>query len=741
MRVMRVLMVGTGLVLAFAGVEDIPQSPVALAEGPASFSSSREADGSELVPLAEHYLRAAKEQVERQREVERERQRAREREEAQRLAIQLSREKLKQRTLQEREAQRQLQTARDRQAKSLYQQGLALYRRGDYEEAASLLRQLALVNPAHPLVKAAEPLIAQAELKQFERRLRVSTGLPASAGGAGVAELEQLLTQKRIELEAALKYAKAAINDQRHDAALRLLTAILVQDPAHREARQLMAQTRMAMLREEQERAEQQVRLDEQAMVNEVIKAQRLPATPSGAPVSHRPSTAPRTALEQQLQVPISFDFTDVALSDILDFLADAANVSIIPSPQLDLQSKRVSLKVSQLPLEQAIKYLTKSLSLAYRVERDAVLVAAPEEFSGEPMETRVFLLRNGLGPFALETAAVQPNQAMGTESIQELIRQTIPQPAGSKLVVDERSGALIVTNTPGHLALVEQLLSQLDVTPLQVLIEARFVEVAVEELEQLGVESVLTGDYTLTKEKTAGGGRNPGNIVGKSSGFKFPDLARQSEGANLTLEGVLTALQFETVLHFLEELKKTKTLSAPRLTTLNHQAATIRVVEEFRYPTRYEVSLIQFDTNGDGDFDDAGETEFANVPQDFKQRDIGILLHVTPSVGSDLKTITLVLAPEVSQAGDFRNLGSGVTVPQFTSSQLTTSVVIEDGQTVVLGGLMKDQVDHQSTKIPVLGDLPLLGPLFRQSRDTSKRTNLLIFITARLLAPRGQTT
>ena len=203
----------------------------------------------------------------------------------------------------------------------------------------------------------------------------------------------------------------------------------------------------------------------------------------------------------------------------------------------------------------------------------------------------------------------------------------------------------------------------------------------------------------------------------------------------------MLTGTQFETVLHALAEDKKTKTLSAPRVTTLNNQTALIRVVEEFNYPTRYEVSLIQFDINGDGDFDDAGETEFANVPKDLQKRDIGILLNVTPSVGKDLKTVTLVLAPEVSAFSQFRDLGGGVTVPEFTSSQLTTSVLIEDGQTVVLGGLMKDTTTTQRSKVPVLGDLPLVGPLFRQTEETNTRKNLLIFITARVLAPHGRPT
>ncbi|MBI3312563.1 MAG: type II and III secretion system protein [Candidatus Omnitrophica bacterium] len=303
------------------------------------------------------------------------------------------------------------------------------------------------------------------------------------------------------------------------------------------------------------------------------------------------------------------------------------------------------------------------------------------------------------------------------------------------------------MTNTGENLRKVERLLSELDVTPVQVLIEARFVDITLTELEQRAFESVLTGDYAITKKglevpgaKPVLKGRDPANIIAKGGGFKFPALARESEGANITLQGVLTALQFETVLHLLEETQKSKTLSAPRVTTLNNQAASIKIVDEFRYPTRYEVSLVQFDINGDGDFDDAGETEFVNVPQDLQKRDVGILLNVTPSVGKDLNTITLVLSPEVSTFSKFRDLGGSVSVPEFTSSQLTTSVVIEAGQTVVLGGLMKDTFSEQVTKVPILGDMPLVGGLFQQRRETQERKNLLIFVTARVLAPRGPT-
>ncbi|MBI2885257.1 MAG: hypothetical protein HYY15_03685 [Candidatus Omnitrophica bacterium] len=674
------------------------------------------------------------------------RQRAQMREAATRIAVQVAQEKARQLELAAREAQRQLALARERQLKFLYSQALSLYRRGAYQDAIEQLQQMALLDPAHPLVKAAQHLMTQAEAKRLEQRGRAHAALPPQRKAApAVSDLERLLTEKRIEQDTLMKYAKTAMKEQRHDMAMELAYRVLHGDPENRAAQQLVHEAQLAKLKDDDQTLKRSVELDEAEMMNDVLERELLTppaASPRGiVPAAHVTSAA--AELSGRFTQPISCEFQDVPLGDVLDFLGDAANVSLIPSPRLDLKGTLVSLKADRLPFELALKYLAKSEGLAYRQEDSVILISTEEELANEPLETRVFFLRAGLGPFALETAAVDSSAPLKMESIKGLIEQTITQPSGGKLVIDERSGSVIITNTAENLRKVERLLSRIDTTPIQVLIESRFIELTLTDLQQMGFESVLTGDYPLSKAKTnTQGVEGLANeqIIGKGGGFKFPALARESESLNITLQGVLTGFQFESVLHLLEENQKSKTLSAPRVTTLNHQPASIKVVDEFRYPTRYELSLVQFDANGDGDFDDAGEAEFVNVPQDFQKRDVGILLNVTPSVGDDLKTVTLVLAPEVSSFSQFRDLGGGVTVPEFTSSQLTTSVVIQDGETVVLGGLIKDSRSEQLTKVPLLGDLPLVGGLFRQTEESQTRKNLLIFVTARILAPRGPT-
>ena len=126
------------------------------------------------------------------------------------------------------------------------------------------------------------------------------------------------------------------------------------------------------------------------------------------------------------------------------------------------------------------------------------------------------------------------------------------------------------------------------------------------------------------------------------------------------------------------------------------------------------------------------------NVPQDFVTKDLGILLNVTPSVGRDLRTIILALKPEVSELKATDSFGGEVSLPRFTARDLETSVVIDNGQTVMLGGLMKDTTGTTVTRVPFLGRLPVIGKLFRKENDTVERSNLLIFVSAQLIDPSG---
>lgn len=463
--------------------------------------------------------------------------------------------------------------------------------------------------------------------------------------------------------------------------------------------------------------------------------------------------------LEERLNQPVTADLKEVDFASAVEFLSESAQVNIFISEKARAEARPVTLHLVQMPLRRALEHLLQGQGLRFRRDGQAIWVATRDEMDAEPLETRVFTLNQGSGlkaafePFSSTRDSVT-TQAKGVRELKTLrdtINDIIPPVAESSIQLDERSDSLIVLHTPYYLQEIEDLIGQLDVTPQEVLIEARFIEVTLEDTKEWSADGQLTGNVALTKKGTGDGTRAPGlqlSSLGSSllRGTKtsFSDFTNQTAGnaLNLTLEGVLNGTQYQAVLHSLIQNDRTKTLSAPRVTTLNNQTATIKIVTEYVYATRYEATIVRNDLNSDGDFEDlvsgTRETEFSNVPQDFVTKDLGILLHVTPSIGHDRRTITLALKPEVSDRKTDDTFNGDISLPRFTSRYLETSVVIDNGDTVVLGGLMKDTTEKVVTKVPIVGSIPVIGKLFRKEEDSSERSNLLIFVTAQLMDPTG---
>ena len=462
-------------------------------------------------------------------------------------------------------------------------------------------------------------------------------------------------------------------------------------------------------------------------------------------------------SFHERLIQPITANFQEVDFASAMHFLSEHSGINIIISEKAKTLGRPVTVHLVEMPLNRVLDYLLKGQGLVSRLDEETIWVATRDEIEAEPMETRVFFLNQGPGLFAnfapladtRESVALQATAITDMKTIKNILDEVIPQVKESSMLFDERSGALIVTHVPYYLQQIEMLLAQLDVTPVQVLIEARFIEVTLTDAKEWGIDAQLTGNAALTKTRAGDNTRSPGlqfsstgTSLARGSKIDFTDFTNQTSGngLNLTLQSILSGTQYSAVLHSLAETKRTKTLSAPQVATLNNQTAAIKIVTEFVYASRYEASVKREDLNGDGDFLDVvngtRETRFVNVPQDFVTKDLGILLNVTPSVGQDLKTITLALKPEVSEKKTDDTFAGEISLPRFTSRYLTTSVVIEDGETVVLGGLMKDTDSHTVTKVPVLGSLPVVGRLFRKESDSTERSNLLIFVTAHVVQP-----
>jgi general secretion pathway protein D len=365
------------------------------------------------------------------------------------------------------------------------------------------------------------------------------------------------------------------------------------------------------------------------------------------------------------------------------------------------------------------------------------------------------------------------------------------------------QSSRLIVRNTPDMLELVDAIVEQANVSgPKQVEIESKFIEINQTNLKELGFDWLLGQFNVPGSSRVFGSGGTTSNappLVPSNYPFigpggepvgQFPVTAGNRSGSFSVsgnaidsllsgvsggtvapgifgLSGVFTDPQFQVVIRALNQKKGIDLLSAPRVTTKSGQRAVIEIVREFRYPTQFQPPQIP-QTFGGGNNPNVALGSATGgtfpvtptTPTSFETRNTGVTLEVEPVVGPDGITIDLNLVPQVVEFEGFINYGSPIRTssvnalglaqtveltpnvinqPIFSTRKVTTSVSVWDGQTVVLGGLMREDVQKTEDRTPLLGDIPIVGRLFRTNAEQHIKRNLVIFVTARLVNPGGQ--
>lgn len=457
----------------------------------------------------------------------------------------------------------------------------------------------------------------------------------------------------------------------------------------------------------------------------------------------------------------------------------------LAPAAGASLNVPNITLNLRRASVLAAVKYICEVAGLHYRLEENAVIITPANVVVGTvitrlyPVQSTIF--ETTIGRAAEENAADRGgggggtfigmeggNTSMQREDVRAFFEKAgVPFPAGTSITYNSQISKLIVANTPDNLEKLEQILAALQITPSQVEIEARFVELNQNDLKELGLEWILTDNYEIATQKGTGTIGSQPAIVAKadtlglskglnfftfdsSSGLVSPNSAANQKtgiaplGNILSIAGVLTNPELTAVIHALDQHGAADVLSAPRVTTRSGVNAQIQVVREIIYPTEFETTQPQFST---GSFSGSQVvTPPLVTPGSFETREVGVILNATPTVQPDGYSIDLVLAPEVSELEGWINYGStfgdfvfNIPQPIFNTRKVTTTMVIWDGQTVVMGGLIREQLLKTKDKIPFLGDLPLLGRLFRSEGEYSQKKNLMIFVTARLVDPAGK--
>ncbi len=452
-----------------------------------------------------------------------------------------------------------------------------------------------------------------------------------------------------------------------------------------------------------------------------------------------------------------------------------------------------VTFGALDITLKEALDIVVDIAHLKYRIKESVVMIVPFDEASGEIIHRMYdvlpsFVTKSGELSEALRSSRSdrgggdfipmgEPGGGGGAPSAEQdwkvvFTEMGVEWPQRSSIKYVPTIGKLIVANTAENLTVFEKVLSVLNVIPYQVEIEARFVEVAQTDIDSLGLEWLLTDNWELAEKKTDAGlplaarERLVLNANVNSGGFTKGNrfLTKSAPGGMtladdiLSMSAVLTNPEMSVILHALQQRGHTDLLSAPKITTQSGQEASLKVVTEYIYPTEFETSGIGGGTTvGAGGAAVGGGTVGAVVtPTAFETREVGVILSVLPEVTPEGQMINLTMSPEVVSEPTWKNYGStyqsdingdgvletqtlNMEQPFFHTRQLNTSMLIYNGATVVMGGMITEVRHDVDDKVPFLGDIPIFGRLFRSKSETSEKRNLLIFVTARLVDPAGR--
>lgn len=440
----------------------------------------------------------------------------------------------------------------------------------------------------------------------------------------------------------------------------------------------------------------------------------------------------------------LSVDFPDEDIRNILRNVADLFELNLV-MPEA-LQGK-TTIKLRDVTWRQIFQSVLSPVGYSYVEDGNIIKIVSNDSLLQEPTSTDVFILNYA------RAADIMPTLA-----------SLVDAAAGGKIVVDARSNSLVITERPSRMNRIRPIIEQLDKATDQVMIETKFIEVTSGDVKNLGVNWKSLSGYQVSagpfkqnyiedngRNRSAGGSQDNLNVPYMQDGFlktdqlaglppgsvgpartvtptgtTFPDQKVGSTDAldflsnlNRSTTAVFDAAQFAVVLSALQTLQSTKVVSNPTVVTLNNTEATINVGESRPLPNyAFNEQRGTFEVNG------------------FNFKDIGVNLKVTPQVNGR-GFIKLTVEPEVSQSTRDA-VFNGAAIPIIDVRKAKTQVSLKDGYTMGIGGLIKNSTSNGSTKVPVLGSIPVFGRLFKSESKNRDSTNLLIFITARLVSAEG---
>jgi type IV pilus assembly protein PilQ len=401
----------------------------------------------------------------------------------------------------------------------------------------------------------------------------------------------------------------------------------------------------------------------------------------------------------------ISLNFQDIPVRTVLQLIADFNGFNLVIT---DSVSGNITLSLEDVPWEQALDIILKVKGLGKRMDGNVLMIAPAAELAAkERTQLESEKEVEELSPLYAEYIQINYAKAANIATMLSGTKVSLLSARGA-VSIDQRTNTLLLKDTAAVIDSVKEMIAVLDVPVRQVVIEARMVTVSDSVGEELGVKWGLTaagGDTTTSgtlegiEDTTSLDDRLNVNLgVADAAGSIAFQVAKLADGELLDLE--LSALESEN---------KAEIIASPRITTANQQTAYIEQGTEIPYVESAS----------------SGATSVA-----FKKAVLS--LEVTPQITPDNKVI-LDLVITQDSVGEYVSTSTGTAV-SIDTQEISTQVLVENGETLVLGGIYQQQITTNIDKVPLLGDIPYLGFLFSSSVENSSKSELLIFVTPRIV-------
>ncbi|MGI9314860.1 MAG: type IV pilus secretin PilQ [Luminiphilus sp.] len=417
----------------------------------------------------------------------------------------------------------------------------------------------------------------------------------------------------------------------------------------------------------------------------------------------------------------ISLNFQDIEVRAVLQLIADFTELNLVAS---DSVTGNITLRLQNVPWDQALDLVLKTRGLDSRQVGNVLMVAPAQEIAErERQEIEANKQLAELAPLQSEFIRIRYAKAIdviglfeaGSEEGGSLISER------GSVVVDERTNSIVVTDTAAKLSEIRDLIEKVDIPIRQVMIEARIVIASSNIDEQLGIRwgggylNVNGDKFTSVAGDTASVTSLNNQLIGggqvTAPSAPFVDLGVAEGTSGFAVGFTSTDLFLTAELSALEASGEGEVVSQPKVITGDKQKASIKSGTEIPYQ--------------EGAASGATTTAF---------KEAVLKLDVTPNITPDDRVL-LDLVVNQDSVGALVPSGNGGLIPTIDTTELTTQVLVGNGETVVLGGVFKNEELVKVEKVPVLGDIPYLGKLFKSTANTQQKTETLIFITPRILS------